>query len=204
MNRLLLLLLLLCGGAVAAHAQATVTTVDGTRYVGKLVRNEGDTTVIMTADSVMITIPQARIRLIEFNTGGLAGSSSSTATAVPYWMFGAALGTPAGLNLIFGRSFGGFGMRLSGMVFGGRLYGAQVDVVRIGRTSESFSHQPFLGVGTLHVKGGGTGGGDWTYVAAGYGLNSGGFHFDIGLSVGSGDFSNPQLMLQIGYVHEFF
>ncbi len=193
----------MCVAVVAAHAQATVTTVEGTRYSGRIVRNAGDTTVIMTEDSVTIAIPQSRVRLIEFNSDGHPASSSSAAATGPYWMFGGALGTPAGLNLIFGRSFGGFGMRLSGMVFGGRLYGAQVDVVRIGRTSASFSHQPFLGVGTLHVNGGGTGGGDWTYVAAGYGLNSGGFHFNIGLSVGSGDFSNPQLMLQIGYVHEF-
>ncbi|MER3327992.1 MAG: hypothetical protein RIF34_00325 [Candidatus Kapaibacterium sp.] len=44
----------------------------------------------------------------------------------------------------------------------------------------------------------------WDYVSINYLLNTKGFLLSVGLSSGEGDFTNPQLMFQIGYSSQFW
>ena len=44
---------------------------------------------------------------------------------------------------------------------------------------------------------------EWTFLGLVYNLNFRGFFLEPGLTFGEGDYSNPQLALQIGYMHRF-
>lgn len=43
----------------------------------------------------------------------------------------------------------------------------------------------------------------WTYMSVNYILNTRGFYLSVGTGYGRGDYSSPQLMLQIGYAYQF-
>jgi len=43
----------------------------------------------------------------------------------------------------------------------------------------------------------------WTYMSVNYILNTKGFYLSVGTGYGRGDYSSPQLMLQIGYAYQF-
>jgi hypothetical protein len=64
--------------------------------------------------------------------------------------------------------------------------------------TEHFSHELSLmgGYGTL-------GGGEYLYVGPSYGAHFYGGFVEAGLVVGEGDYANPSLMFQLGYIHEF-
>jgi hypothetical protein len=190
--------------ASAMSQPAVVTTKEGAEYSGRITVEGADEVTLVSADSVVTKIPRASIKSIEY-VDRHAESSSTRKGAFP--VFGAAFGTPAGLNLVGGYYFTPWGVRVSAMYWG-RLAGVEVEFLRnIGRTG-IFSHNVHVGVGTMQI-----GSSyfdfsndvyfDWTYISAGYDLNLSGFHASIGFSLGSGDFANPQLMLQLGYVHEF-
>jgi hypothetical protein len=124
----------------------------------------------------------------------------------PYSELGVNVGTPAGLNAAFGRWFGLFGLRLSGMVYGSALAGMQLNFGYKLSDNSNRSHVLALIAGSSHLedsRGWYIRDKSWTYLGAVYELNLGGFFLQAGASVGEGDYSNPQLMFQIGYMYRF-
>ncbi len=125
----------------------------------------------------------------------------------PYFELGVNFGTPGGLNLAFGRWFGIAGARLSGMYLGDALAGVQGNIGFKLSDNSNRSHVLAAIFGTSQLKeNSGTywqRSRSWTYIGAAYELNLHGFFLQAGLSVGSGDFSSPQLMLQLGYMYRF-
>jgi hypothetical protein len=200
----------------AAAQTTTITTREGKEFKGKVVTEGADAITLIGADSVEIKVPRSQIRSIVYNdssttTAVSTGSTAAAAPAVPektsFPILGAALGTPAGLNGIVGYYFDGWGVRASAMYLP-TINGIEVEFLRnIGR-SGTFSHNVHVGAGVSHME---IPGDlytleeiyDWRYFTAGYDINWNSFHVSAGLSWGSGSYSNPQLMFQLGYVKEF-
>ncbi|PLX33274.1 MAG: hypothetical protein C0600_00735 [Ignavibacteria bacterium] len=130
-----------------------------------------------------------------------------------YTELGLNFGTPAGLNIAVGRWFGPLGARLSGMVYGSLLSGAQLNLGVKLSDNHNRSHVLAATVGALSLEeedaywspyyGFSSRTRSWTYIGAVYELNLHGFFLQAGLSVGDGDFSNPQILLQLGYMYRF-
>ncbi|MCB2205246.1 hypothetical protein KQI65_10895 [bacterium] len=135
---------------------------------------------------------------------------------MPYSELGINIGTPGGLNLAYGHWFGGIGLRLSGMIYGPSLSGLQLNLGFKLSDTYRMSHVLALVGGVSHFEleeetyyssysliTHRTRVYDWTYLGGIWEMNWWGFFLQTGLAVGSGDFSNPQLMLQIGYMYRF-
>jgi len=127
---------------------------------------------------------------------------------------GIVLGTPSGLNLILAAHTTDAIFKISGAYLGPTLYGGQFDIGYKFSENKRTYHGVGLGFGFANI---GTTEittnqwnqyeykerNHWQYVAVNYMLNTYGFYLNAGLSAGSGSFSNPQLMLQIGYAYQF-
>lgn len=122
--------------------------------------------------------------------------------------FGVAIGTPAVINLTFTNHFDDFLVKLSGLYLS-RTQGFQADFGYKFSESRYTYHALTLGVGYLDYEATIDNNGRlinrtyWEYATLQYLLNTKGFLLSAGLSAGDGSFSNPQLMLQIGYSYQF-
>lgn len=123
----------------------------------------------------------------------------------PYSMAGATILMPGGVNLIYGYQDENYGIRLTAGYIGYAM-GVQVNLLKNISKSASFEHNISLAFGTSRFE-------DtsywyynvfrWTYAGLCYDLNFHGFFLEAGLNVGTGSYSNPQVMAQIGYVYRF-
>jgi hypothetical protein len=114
-----------------------------------------------------------------------------------YPELGVNFGTPGGLNLAAGYWFGTVGLRLSGMYLGD-IAGVQGNVGFKLSDNSTRSHVLAAVFGTSEVERK-----NWTYIGGVYELNLSGFFLQAGATIGSGDFTSPQLIFQIGYMHRF-
>ncbi|MBE0643932.1 MAG: hypothetical protein IH600_07610 [Bacteroidetes bacterium] len=125
----------------------------------------------------------------------------------PYTELGVSVGTPAGLNFMVGHWFGIVGTRLSGMYLGSTISGIQANIGFKLSDNSNRSHVLAAVFGTSHlVEDEGSffeRERNWTYIGAAYNLNLSGFHLEAGLTVGDGNFSSPQIILQLGYMYRF-
>lgn len=118
--------------------------------------------------------------------------------------FGVTLGTPGALNLLFYQYLSNnIGVRLSGGYLESdnrnSVGGLQIGVVRRFDDQPPFEQDFSFVVGHFEFNEGG----DmtkWDYFSSNYSLLWGSFYLETGLSVGAGDFSSPQLLLQFGYI----
>jgi hypothetical protein len=189
----LLLLLFFCTSIDSLSAQTTkIVTHEGEEYIGDIASESADTIVIRSVSGVEVAVPRASIDKVDYSY------SKSEEDAQGYWSFGGAFLTPGGINLVIGRHFTrSFGLRVAGGLIPG-MAGVELDGVIRFAGSRKVDHSAILGVGTMVVDNH-----EWTFVQGGYNLNAYGFHLMLALSVGGGDFPNPQLLGQIGYVHLF-
>lgn len=117
------------------------------------------------------------------------------------------LGTPAGINLTGAIHADRLLVRLSGMSLS-TISGIQVDVGYKFSEKLKTYHALTVGVGTFKIASTQTDSYNsssvnwWDYVSLNYMLNTKGFLLGVGLSVGDGTFTNPQLMFQIGYSYQ--
>lgn len=200
--------------AASGLAQTKVTMKDGTVYKGTLVDTNMETLTLLQENGTRIVIQRENVlRLEAYTPGGdesIAPARVSEQQQDYYTTFGLTLGTPAGVNLNLGRYFDQFGLRLSGGYWG-TLGGIDLNAMSLLNRGSSFTHELFVGCGYLSIEeevhdgfwGYYTRVRDWLYLEGGWSCNWSGFFGLIGLSVGSGSFRSPQLVLQIGYVHEF-
>ena len=124
-----------------------------------------------------------------------------------YPMFGLTLLMPGGLNALFGYQFtSGIGFRVEAGYIG-TLSGFQGNFMYNLSKSRSFEHNLSIGFG--HMSGTQNKGlfneetKTWTYAGLFYDLNIYGLFLELGVTAGSGGFTNPQIAFQFGYVYRF-
>jgi hypothetical protein len=186
-------------GSSRCLAQVLVVTRGGDEFLGRVLEENVDLIEIQTVDSATIRIPKSNVRMVLYDIGEGGGRSS-------YPVIGATLGTPSGFNLVGGYYFNGWGGRLSGFYVGPTLLGAQVDLLRNIGKSGSFSHDVYITAGFSYSEtdyGSFRVGNEWDFLGFGYDFNWHGLFATLGISAGSGDFSSPQALFQVGYVYEF-
>ena len=112
-----------------------------------------------------------------------------------YQEIGINIGTPAALNAAFGYWFNSVGLRVSGMYYGQETNGVQLNLGL--RLSDNFKrrHALFIIRGASKIDND-----EWTFLGLVYNLNFKGFFLETGLTFGEGDYSKPQIALQIGYM----
>lgn len=192
----------------SAYSQSRVITTGGREYEGKILHDSSDYLLIRINDDSEVKIAHDQVSIVE------SASAPEHLGKQVYPLFGITLGTPAGLQLVGGEYFNGFGIRASAGYLG-KIYGAQINFVKNISKSQNFSSNlsVFAGYSHMEFRTTMTYNGlfyssvpivdHWTYGGLAFDLNWGGFFLEAGLSLGSGTFSNPQLGLQIGYVHEY-
>jgi hypothetical protein len=187
--------------ARVALAQVEVTTVGGEIYTGRIVDENTSLIMLMTLDSVTVTVPKSSVQLVRYGVD----NSPARLKDDSFWSLGGALGTPGLVNVIGGYNFDGWGLRVSGGLTPNTAAGLQFDLRRSVGYSGSLSHNIHVSIGSFAMAT------DspfrsydwWDYVGIGYDLNWGGFYLSGDLSFGDGTYSSPQILAQIGYVHEF-
>ena len=115
-----------------------------------------------------------------------------------YPEIGINIGTPAVLNFAFGYWFNSIGVRVSGLYWEQGANGVQLNVGLKLSDNVRRRHALFIIGGTSNIDNT-----EWTFLGLVYNLNWRGFFLEPGLTFGAGDFSNPQVALQIGYMHRF-
>ncbi len=178
---------------------ATVITNDGKEYSGKII-SEDSLQIVIEDATTRITVFKTQITSIKYFTDvkELAKVNGD------FTFVGISLLTPGGVNIVVGKDFGKFGARLAAGYIG-TAAGIQGNFLFNLSRSKSFNSHLSVGVGSsvIGTSNRYSSSSTWTYIGGFYDLNYGGFFLETGLSIGSGSYSNPQLMLQLGYVYEF-
>ncbi|HWF45292.1 MAG TPA: hypothetical protein VG537_11680 [Candidatus Kapabacteria bacterium] len=186
---------------------ASIETVSGATYYGSIVRESPDTVFLKTEDNASVELLRNTIASINYE-----------ATKLPnhYWAVGGVLGTPAGGNFVVGSYWEHLGVRLSFGYWGDALAGFELSLPINLYRSEHTSHDIALvllytQIGTTEQDFDWNTGLPYNYtfertfagIGPAYQVNLSGFSGELGLTFGSGDFSNPELIFQLGYVYEF-
>lgn len=203
LSRLILVFVLHAVLSSGALAQSTVTTVTGQVYRGSILSDSPEAIEVMTVDSIAVRIPRERIESISYGRSGVITEVSGTTSPLGiqprgrFFAVGATFGTPGGLNLTVGHYWEEWGARLSGMVLGD-IGGFQLNGLKLIERSGRFEAHAGLAVGAATI-----GRDEWLYIMPTIDANWRGMFLELGLSIGAGDYSNPQLMFQLGYFYRF-
>ncbi len=137
-----------------------------------------------------------RLGLTSLLAATLAWSPRATASPwAPTLEVGLSLGLPAGINTGLGLWAGRLGVRAWGCYLGPAIHGVQLGA-GFDFAGERTSNAVMLIVGYSRLTFG-----EWAYGGVAYDLRTDlGFFFELGMTVGYGSFSSPQLHLQLGYL----
>jgi len=124
---------------------------------------------------------------------------------------GAGVGTPAGISFTAGGYLAPLFLGVSGGYWGTRWNGFQGDIGVLFNSSPGFAHGISVVGGVFRANpvianaGGAAKETDRIvhYVGAAYDAYLSGFYLQIGLAHGRGDYPNPQLLMQFGYLFAF-
>jgi hypothetical protein len=176
----------------AQRPQTYVKTTDGIEYYGTIVHDSSDFVLIRGRDSSEVKIPRNQIEVMESTSGNEWSVKSK------YPIIGFSIGTPAVFQGIIGYYFDGYGVRGSGGYYGQFYNGIQINFLKALKNSKDFTSNLSLATGYSQI-----GGREWTYGAAMWDANWSGLFLELGVSLGTGNYTNPQLSLQFGYLYEF-
>lgn len=193
-----LLFVILTCSELSAQRVTRIITSEGETFTGEIIVESRDTITLRSTSGTDIMVPRVSIERIDYNYDPSGGKNDS------FWAFGATLGTPALLNLVVAYNFNDdWGLRFSGGYVGSAA-GLQLDGTYL-LGGDKVRHNLNFGLGLSGVETGWPYGvKDWAYLEGGYNLQVWGFDLMLGISVGDGDYTNPQLLGQIGYVHRFW
>ncbi len=122
-----------------------------------------------------------------------------------YPVLGVNIGTPGGLNLVAGYYFERYGFRVSGGgmpgMYGGTK-GAQLNGLLKITEHPNFSFNASLLGGYSSIPGIFSNR-EWTYLGVGVDMCWHKFFSELSITAGHGDFTSPQVGLQIGYMYRF-
>jgi len=202
--------------------EVRVTTKDGIAFQGYCTKENNDEMWITSSNATEYKIKKSQIKSTLILKKGedrfnpydiidqMSGSEISTVPQSPkiinnkhneYPMFGATLGLPSLINLIAGYRYDKFGAIGEFGFIPYNIFGFQIEALYNLNTSRHFEHNIGLSLGFIDFlfdkdK-------VWGYLELLYNLNIYGFFVEGGMSIGSGCFTNPQLMFQFGYVYRF-
>lgn len=118
---------------------------------------------------------------------------------------GLSLGTPGGINLVYHKATEERTYRLAVGGLGPKSYGIEVGATLIRNPGELFrSLQVIAGASSIrnNVSPTLTVADRWVYGGLSTTFQYGGFFVEPGLTVGVGDYTNPQFILQVGWLWE--
>ena len=117
-----------------------------------------------------------------------------------YGMFGLSFGLPGGVNALWGYHFGKLGSRAELGFFPADelMIGVQANFSYNLYQNSIFETNVSVGTGYFYNDRH-----DFVYIGPFYDMNLYGFFLELGLGIGSGSYSSPQFMAQIGYVYRF-
>jgi hypothetical protein len=212
--------------AQSSYAQSRITTVTGGIYVGTILSEDSKEILVRTTDSLEITIPREKIESVSYGkvmknvTGGHSQIDVPAQNTVvyepaprpifmrqdePHWSFGAALGTPAGIQPVLGYHSGEWGVRASAMLIPDAVAGLQVGMMkRIATTGHLDINAMLISGFSVLDEGYPYYDQTWLYAGPALSLDLFGIYAEGGLTLGIGDFSNPQLAVQLGYAYHFY
>jgi hypothetical protein len=186
---------------------ASIEMQSGADYYGHIVRESPDTVFLQTQDGTSMELPRKSIESIDYNAAIIHNS---------YWAMGGVFGTPAGGNFVIASYGRHVGVRFSFGYWGDNLAGAEISLpINIYR-SEHTSHDIALvawasQIGSTETNYDWNTGAPYQYSVTksflgfgpAYQVNLSGFAGELGITFGSGDYGSPQIIFQLGYVHEF-
>lgn len=126
---------------------------------------------------------------------------------------GASLGTPSGINFVLKKDVSGLPFQLSGFYLG-EQYGIEAGYSFYRNENSNFRSAQIVG-GTITTEEDAyrantssdyfflekyTDEKEWNYLGVSTTFQFGGFYIEPGLNAGSGDYSSPQLSLQLGWL----
>jgi hypothetical protein len=112
---------------------------------------------------------------------------------------GLSIGTPAGVNFVIKSDALGVPLQISGAYLGDKVSGIEVGY-SFYEHNDSFFYSAQLIAGYSHIETNQFESDTWRYAGASATFKKGGFFMEPGLTFGSGDYSNPQLTFQIGWL----
>lgn len=191
----IILLLFLVGVCEGQELLDVVYLKDGSKIIGTIVELLPTTSVkIRTRDGSEFVYTMDKVERIVRESP--PGESITDLRDRPYWELGVNLGTPAGFNLAIGKWLGRFGLRVSGGTLGKPVNGIQINLgYKLSDNTDRSHSLAFMG-GNSQAEAR-----HWTYAGVAYNLNWGGFFLEVGLTGGSGSYTNPQAAIQIGYMY---
>ncbi len=152
----------------------------------------------------------AAITLLMLTTASVSAQTTDQASPVRS-TYGITIGTPAGLNITTSQYFGSkAGLRLTGAYFpsrcGGYLAGGQAGIIWKLKEEGNSLYDVAVVCGYTEIEYGRASGEDqiWQYVGITGSYKWRSFFIEGGLSVGSGTYTNPQALLQIGLIFKTF
>jgi hypothetical protein len=185
----------------SVNAENTLTPDDSDYVVLTLKDNKKvEGTIIERNESIL------KIRREKGDISVVSASSIIMEKAIPkpkkyFPYFGVTLGTPSGLNLVFGYNINKIGLRISGLYLD-QIYGTQFNISYLIENYHHYEHGPTIFAS--YSRGAGTATSEpftWMGAGVGYYLNLGGFFIEGGVSWGTGTYSSPQAAIQLGYVY---
>lgn len=183
------------GIALAQEQMDVVFLHDGSKIVGTIIELVPNKSVkLRMKDGSELVFPFERVERIVREPDLTLPLDLKRET---YSELGITLGTPGAVNLAVARWFGQYGVRVCGMAFDSSK-GIQANIAYKFSDNADRSHSVALVFGGSKIMGK-----VWNYAGVAYNLNYGNFFLEAGLSAGSGSFSTPQLLLQLGYSYRF-
>ncbi len=125
--------------------------------------------------------------------------ATPTALANTQSSLGLSIGSPALINVVFKSNEFGLPIQISGGIWGDEIKGAEIGISFYQNETSIFSSAQFI-VGYSENKKSNDYKDKWTYAGVSATYNYGNFYIEPGISFGSGDYSNPQLLLQAGWL----
>jgi|GEM_PF-2156723 len=125
------------------------------------------------------------------------------------WIIGGAIGSPFGLSFVGGVQKKPLSYSISGGFAGKNWYGVQCDVskpiIETGELTQSIALIAGVYATTVYTTDSETGSkikqhNKQNYIGLAYDVNYSGFFLQAGLGAGKGDYANPQLLFQFGYL----
>lgn len=148
------------------------------------------------------------VRRVSSRTGDAAESEAAGSGDARFFALGAGIGTPAGFTFIGGFYFAPVALRISGGAWGPHWNGFQADLSLIFNHTSAFAQGVSLVGGVFRTNpvlldaAGNLS--EQTksvhYLGGTFDMYLAGFFLQIGLAHGRGDYPNPQLLVQAGYL----
>ena len=169
---------------------SNIKLISGKSYTGHIMKQTENDVTIRSKSGVEYTLQRKDILAIR------QGKESKDI----YGMFGVTFLLPGGYNILGGYQFQNFGVRaeVGCIPYGEGGYGAQANILLNLTKTKSFEANLSIAAGYSLMAGK-----DYTYAGPCIDMNAGGFFVELGLGFGSGSFSSPQFLFQLGYVGRF-